>query len=163
MAPASIFGFHRNRISSETTGGISQKPCIYNSSQCLDVSTRKQFQSVNKYGRKASIFKIAICPLLNTVAISLSHLHRDHWSDVFDPCPRYSTICLGLYARKWFRSVHKYGRRQPTLIFTVIASPLKSLEEFCRNLVCEFLSMPRCVHPKMILVRRQMWPNGSHL
>ena len=42
------------------------------SSQCL----------VNKYGRTAAIFKIVNCPLLNTVTISLSHLRRDHLSDV---------------------------------------------------------------------------------
>ena len=41
---------------------------------------------------------------------------------------------------------------QPSLIFTVIASPLKPLEEFCWNLAYEFLSMPRCVCPKTILV-----------
>ena len=54
-----------------------------NSSHCLDVSARKRFWSVNKYGWTAAIFKIANCPLLNTVTISLSHLLRDHWSDFF--------------------------------------------------------------------------------
>ena len=55
-------------------------------------------------------------------------------------------------ARKWFRSVDKCGRRQPSLIFTFIASPSKPLEEFCRNLAYEFLSMSRCVCLKMISV-----------
>ena len=43
-------------------------------------------------------------------------------------------------------------RRQmwpPFLIFTFIASPPKPLEEFRRNLAFEFLSMSRCVRPKM--------------
>ena len=55
-------------------------------------------------------------------------------------------------ARKWFLSVDKCGRRQPSLIFTFIASLPKQLEEFCRNLAYEYLSMSRCVPPKMILV-----------
>ena len=54
--------------------------------------------------------------------------------------------------RKWFGPVDKFGRRQPSLIFTFIASPPKQLEEFCRNLAYEFLSMSRCVRPKMISV-----------
>ena len=53
-------------------------------------------------------------------------------------------------ARKWFWSVDKSGRRQPSLIFTFIASPSKPLEDFCRNLAYIFLSMSRCVCPKMI-------------
>ena len=44
---------------------------------------RKRFWSFNKYDRTAAIFKIAICPLLNTVTILLSHLLWDHWSDFF--------------------------------------------------------------------------------
>ena len=134
-----------------------------NSSQRLDVSAPKRFSSVNKYGRTVAIFRITICPLLNTKTISLSLLLRDHWSDCFKSCPRYSPSGLVLHAQKWFRSVSKYDCRQPFLIFTVIASPPKSLEEFCRNLSHKFHSLPRCVRPKMILVRRQIWPNGSHL
>ena len=59
---------------------------------------------------------------------------------------------LFVSARKWFRSVDKCGRWQPSLIFTFIASPSKPLEEFCRNLAYEFLSMSRCVRLKMISV-----------
>ena len=58
-----------------------------NSSQFLDMSARKRFQSINKCGRTAAIFKVAICPLLNTVTISLSHLIWDHWSDFFRNLP----------------------------------------------------------------------------
>ena len=54
--------------------------------------------------------------------------------------------------RKWFGPVDKFGRRQPSSIFTFIASPPKQLEEFCRNLAYEFLSMSRCVRRKMISV-----------
>ena len=133
-----------------------------NSSQRIDISAQKRFGSVNKYGRTAAIFKIAICPLLNTLTISLSHLLRDHWSDFFETCLRWSPSGLVVYARKWFRSVDKCGRRQPSVIFTVIASP-KSLEEFCRNLANEYLSMLRYVRSKTILVCQQIWPNGSHL
>ena len=61
-----------------------------NSSQCLDVSAWKRFWSVNKYGRMAAIFKLAIWPLLNKVTISLSHLLQDHWSDFFETCLRCS-------------------------------------------------------------------------
>ena len=63
----------------------------------------------------------------------------------FETCLRYSPRSLVVSVRKWFRSVGKCGRRQPSLIFTFIASPLKPLEEFCRNLAYEFLSMSRCV------------------
>ena len=50
---------------------------------------------------------------------------------------------------KCFRSIAKYGRRQQSfLIFTIIASLPKPLEECCRNLPYEFLSMSRCVRPK---------------
>ena len=51
-----------------------------------------------------------------------------------------------------FRSVDKCGRPQLSLIFTHIASPPKQVEEFCRNLAHEFLSMSRYVRPKMISV-----------
>ena len=54
--------------------------------------------------------------------------------------------------QKWFGLVDKFGRRQPSLIFTFIASPPKQMEEFCRNLAYEFLSMSRYVRPKMISV-----------
>ena len=75
---------------------------------------------------------------------SLLHLLRDNWSDVFDICLRCSPSGLLVTARKWFRSVDRCGRRRPSLIFTVIASHPKPLEEFCRNLAYEFLSMSRC-------------------
>ena len=54
-------------------------------------------------------------------------------------------------------SVCPFVRKQPSLMFTFIASPPKPLEEFCRNLAYEFLSMSRCVRPKMISVcQKQM-------
>ena len=69
-----------------------------NSSQRLDVSAPKRFSSVDKYGRTVAIFRITICPLLNTETISLSLLLRDHWSDCFKSCPRYSPSGLVLHA-----------------------------------------------------------------
>ena len=59
---------------------------------------------------------------------------------------------LDVSARKWFWSVDKCSRRQPSLIFSFIACPPKPLEDFCLNLAYEFLSMSRCVRPKRILV-----------
>ena len=134
-----------------------------NSFQCLDVSARKWFRSINKYGWTAPSFKIAICTLLNTVTISLSHLLRDHWSDYFETCLSCSLGGLVVSAQKWFRSVDKYGRRQPSLIFSVIASPPKPLEEFSGNLAYEFLSVSRCVCRKIILLRQQIGPNCGNL
>ena len=53
--------------------------------------------------------------------------------------------------RKWFQSVDKCGRRQPfDFHLKFVASPPKPLEEFCRNLAYEFLSMSRYVRPKMM-------------
>ena len=126
------------------------------SSQCLDISTRKRFRSINKYGRTAAIFKITNCPLLNTVTISLSHLLRDHWLDSFETYWRCFPSGLVVSAGKLYRPVDKYGRQQPSLIFTISASPRKPLEEFSRNLANEFLSMSRCVRSKMILVHQQI-------
>ena len=134
-----------------------------NFSQCVDVSAQKRFRSVNKYGRTAAIFKIANSPFLNIVTISLSHLPRDHWSDIFEICLTCSIYGLDVSARKWFRSIDKYGRRQPFLIFTVIPYPPKPLEEFCQNFAFELLSISRCVCPKMILVCQQIRPKGNHL
>ena len=75
----------------------------------------------------------------------------------FDTCLRCSPTSLVMSARKWFQSVDKCGRRQPSLIFTFIVSSPKPLEEFCRNLAYGFLSMSRCVRPKMISVcQKQM-------
>ena len=71
----------------------------------------------------------------------LSHLIRVQWSDFFETCPSCSPSGLVVSARIWFRFVDKYGRRWPTLIFTVIASPPKPLEEFRQNLAYEFLSV----------------------
>ena len=88
------------------------------------------------------IAKPSIRPPVNL--FSLSHLLRDNWSDVFDICLRCSPSGLVVTARKWFRSVDRCGRRRPSLIFTVIASHPKPMEEFCRNLAYEFLSMSRC-------------------
>ena len=147
----------------ETTGGISPKPWCMNFSQCLDVSFPKWFLSISKYGRTATIFKIAIWPLLNTVKITLLHILRDHLLDFFKTCLRCSPNCLVMHARKWFWSVDEYGHHRPSLIFTVIASFPKPLEEFCQNLAYEFLVVPRYVCPKTILVCQQIWPNGSHL
>ena len=133
------------------------------SSQCLDVATRKWFWSVNKYGRTAAIFKIVNCPLFNTITISLSHLLRGHMSDFFKTCLRCSTSGLIVSAWKWFQSLDKYGCWQPSLIFTIIASPLKPLVKFCQNLAYEFLSLSRYVSSKIILVCQQIWPNNGHL
>ena len=134
-------------------------------SQCrgLDVSVRERFWSINKYGRTAAIFKSANCPLLNTLTISFSHLLRDHWSHVFKICLRCSISGLVVSAQKWFRSVDKYGCRQPSLIFTVIASPPKPLEEFFETLHMSFSQCLDASRPKMILVRKQIWLNGSSL
>ena len=141
---------------------IFVKTLHLNSSQCLDVSTKKRFRSFSKYGRMAAIFKITYCPLLNTVTISLSHRLLDHWSDFFKTCPRCSPSSLVVQPQKWFPSVDKYGHWQSSLIFTVIAFPPKPLEKFCRNLAYEVLSMSTCVCLKMILVHQQIWPNGGH-
>ena len=107
---------------------------------------------------------VSIRPSVNF--FSLSHLLQDHWLDLFETCPSCSPSGLVVHVRKWFRSVDKYGCWRPTLIFTVIASPPKPLEEFCRNLAYEFLSVSRCVRPKRILVRQQaaiykinIWPS----
>ena len=95
---------------------------------------------------------------------SLSHLPWDHWSDFFETCLRCSPSDLVVSARKWFGSSNdKYSHRQLSLIFTIITSRPKPLEEFCRNLAYEFLSVPRCVGWKTILVHQQMWLKGSHL
>ena len=77
--------------------------------------------------------------------------------------------CLGCFscgqavlAQIWFRSIYKYGRRQPSLIFTVIALAAKPVEEFYRNLAHAFLTMSRCVCPKTISVHLQIWLSGGH-
>ena len=84
----------------------------------------------------------------------LSHLLRDNWSDCFETCIRCSLSVLVVFIRKWFQTVNKHGCRQPSLIFTIIASP-KPLEKFSRNLAYEFFLMSRYVSPKMIPVRQQ--------
>ena len=86
---------------------------------------------------------------------------QNQLSSGFETCLIDSPDGLVVLAQKWF--VDKYGRQQPTLILTFSTSPLKQLEEFCRNFVYEFLSMSRWVRPKTILVLQQIWPNGSHL
>ena len=103
---------------------------------------------------KISIFFVpsAVHPFVRKLCFSLSHLLRDHWSDVFDTWLRCSPGSLVVFARKWFWSVDKCGRRQPSLIFTFIASPPTPLEEFCRNLAYKFPSISRYVRPKMISV-----------
>ena len=70
----------------------------------------------------------------------------------FETCLRCFPMSLVVSIQKWFSLVDKFGLRQPSLIFTFIASPLKQLEEFCRILAYEFLSISRCVCPKMISV-----------
>ena len=70
----------------------------------------------------------------------------------FETCLRRFPRSLVVSIQKWFDPVDKFGRRQPSLIFTFIASPPEQLEEFCQNLAYEFFSMSRCVRPKMILV-----------
>ena len=94
---------------------------------------------------------------------SLSPLLRDQWLNFFKTCLRCSPSGLVVSARKWFRSIDKYGCQQPSLIFTVILSPLKPLKEFSQNLAHEFLSMSRCVLQKTIPVRQQIWPNDSQV
>ena len=43
---------------------------------------------INKYGHRLPHLKIMKCHLHITVIISLEHLLRDHWSDVFKTYPR---------------------------------------------------------------------------
>ena len=133
------------------------------SSQCLHMSARKDSGPSTNMAEQQPSLKSPNCPLLNTVTISLSHRLRDHWSDFFETCLTCSPSSLVVHAQKWFWSVDKYGHRQPSLIFTVITSPRKPVEEFCRNLAYEFLTMSRCVCLKMILVRQQIWSNSGHL
>ena len=116
---------------------------------------------------KISIFSVpsAIHPSVRPQTFfSLSHLLRDHWSDFSETCLRCSPRSLIVSARKWFRSVDKYGRPQPSFIFTFIASPPKPLEEFCRNHYMHLnysqcldmpLSMSRYARPKMISVSQK--------
>ena len=53
---------------------------------------------------------------------SLSHLLRDHWSDFFKTCLRCATIGSVVFAQNSSICAH----RQPSLIFTVIASPFET-------------------------------------
>ena len=95
---------------------------------CLEVSARLCF--VYKYGRTAAIFKIANCPLLNTETIWLSHLRRDHWSD-FKNLPEMIPWWSRCACPKMVQVHQQMWPRQSSLIFIVITSPQKSLEEFC--------------------------------
>ena len=56
---------------------------------------------------------------------------------------------LAFNERKWFRSVDKYGRRQPSLIITAIASFPTLLDKLDQNLAYRFLSTSKCVRPKL--------------
>ena len=90
--------------------------------------------SVNKYGRKAPIFKIVNGPFLNTVTITLSHLLQDYWSEFFKTCLRCLTSCLVfkfLSTRKWLQSVDKYGHRQTSLINLFVAFSSDLLVLYC--------------------------------
>ena len=49
-------------------------------------------------------------------------------------CQTLPKLVLLVFARKWYRSVDKFGRRQLSLIFPVIAIPPKLLKEFSRNI-----------------------------
>ena len=62
----------------------------------------------------------------------LSHLLQDHWSDLFWNLVRISPSVFSCASikKKEFRSVDKHGRRRPSLIFLVIASPQKLLDGF---------------------------------
>ena len=53
--PAAIFDFHRY-LHLRSHGRNFIKTLHMNSSQCLDVSARKRFWCVNKYGQTAAIF-----------------------------------------------------------------------------------------------------------
>ena len=131
---------------------------------CLREISFTCFQTCNavtseiRFCDKISIFSVpsAVHPSVRKLLFSLSHLLRDHWLYFFETCLRCSPRSLVVSARKWFQSVDKCGLRRPSLIFTYIATPPKPLEEFCRNLAYEFLSMSRCVRPKMILVCQKM-------
>ena len=93
-----------------------------NSSQWLDMATRPSLKSLIALNTN------------NLVIASLRPL-----VGFFETCLRYSTSGLVVFSQKRFRSVDKYGHRQPSFIFTVIASPRKPLEQFCQNLAYEFL------------------------
>ena len=80
-----------------------------------------------------AIFKLAICPLLNTVTILLSHLLRDHWSDIrnfpemfrrnfVETLHMNSSQCLDVAAWKRFWSVDEHGRT--AAIFKIANCPL---------------------------------------
>ena len=75
------------------------------SCQFLNMSPQKWFQSVDSYGRQTTILEVAVSPLHITVSISLSHLHRDHWSDFFETYLGCSSCGLGVHAQIKFWSV----------------------------------------------------------
>ena len=143
----------------------------------LVVHARKWFLSVDNYGGRqpALIFTVIASPPKpqSNFVESLSRprcvfpktilVRPRQLVGFFKNFPEMFPYGLVVHARKWFRSVDKYGGRQPALILTDKASPPKPLEEFCRNLSYERLSTSRCVCPKMILVRQQIWPNSGHL
>ena len=134
---------------SESSLGAQPFCWFYNVAAQMTVSSSEDSdQSVHLHSQISLRFafmrtaKPSIRPPVNLV--SLSHLLRGNWSDVFDICLRCSPSGLVMSVRKWFRSVDRYGRRRPSLIFTVIASHPKPLEEFCRNLAYKFFSMSKC-------------------
>ena len=118
----------------------------------------KTIESVNKYGRTAAIANYHPC-CNNLVIASLPRLLVGFFRNLSEMFHWWSSCVRS----KRFLSVDKYGRRQPSLIVTVFASPPKPPEEFSRNLAYEFLWMSRYIRRKMILVRQQMWPKGGHL
>ena len=71
----------------------------------------------------AALYEIATSPLPNTDTVSLSYLHRDNWSDVFETCLGCSPSGLVVHAQNCLWAVNIYGRRQSSWIFLVIASP----------------------------------------
>ena len=78
-----------------------------------------------------------------TAAFNISSAFRwaiqDQWSSGFKLALGCSTSDLVVSARKWFRSVDKYGRRQPSLINIFIAFSSDLLELYCQDSTILFI------------------------
>ena len=124
----------------------SNETCLLCSPQCLIVQVQKKFRSVDKFGRLVPGSDLEWNVPLTGL---LSHLLQDHWSDSFGSWSECSPQCLVVQVRKQkIRPVEKHSRRQPSLIFLVIASPQKLLGGFEWNLPVRLASISSCASTK---------------
>ena len=123
----------------------SNETCLLCSPQCLVVQVQKRIlvrRQIWSFGSRLGLSGFSHWQACYRISSKTTgRMFFKSWSEC-------SPQCLVVQVPKKIRSVEKHGRRQPSLIFLVIASPQKLLGGFEWNLPVRLASVSSCASTK---------------